>query len=56
MYFSVLFRMDMLLNCVLMCVPLVLFWLWSYQVVSLALKSTAIIVFVMLSSWWRFGM
>ena len=46
---SVLFRMDML-NSVLMCVPLMLFWLWSYQVVSLALKSPTIIVFGMLTS------
>ena len=28
---------DVLLNCVLMCVSQ-MFWLWSYQVVSLALK------------------
>ena len=56
MYCSVLFRKDMLLNCVLMCVPLVLFWLWAYQVVSLSLKSPAIIVFGMLPSLWRLGM
>ena len=48
---SVLFRlfgMDRLLNCVLMYVPLVLFRLWSYQIVSLVLKSPTIIAYGML--------
>ena len=52
---SVLFRMDILLNCMLMCVPLV-FGLWWYQVVSSSLKSPAIIPYGMLPSLWRFCM
>ena len=47
MYCSVLFRMDMLLNCVLMYVPLVLFLLWSYKVIFLALKFNTIIAYWM---------
>ena len=50
-YCSVLFSMDMLLSCALIYVPLMLFWLWSYQVVSLALKSPTINACRILPSW-----